>query len=416
MMKSRKTFSCIFGVYSTLPQPLRGNVIKLNVIKFSKWFSLVMPIIVPFYQENHLSITEIMVLKSVYSVVIIALEVPSGYFADVLGRKKTLVTGAFLASLGFLVYSLTHSYIGFMMAEIALGAGQSFISGADSAMLFDTLASGKRQHEYSRYEGINASVGNFSEAFAGLAGGALALISLRFPFYLQVAIASTAIPAALTLVEPAVTLKRSDSRGWRDILSILNRIILKERDLRFNLLFSSIIGAATLLMAWFAQPLFKKMLLPLALYGLVWTVLNLITGGSSILAYRIERKLGESGTLKVMAVLIPLLMIVSGIVPAFAIIPLLVLFYFLRGIATPVLKDYINQRTGSEVRATVMSLRDLTIRVFFSLFAPLAGWITDHYSLGAGLAVSGGFILSMSLLTLILFLSHHREAGEKESF
>jgi hypothetical protein len=95
---------------------------------------------------------------------------------------------------------------------------------------------------------------------------------------------------------------------------------------------------------------------------------------------------------------------------------LLVLFYFLRGIATPVLKDYINQRTGSEVRATVMSLRDLTIRVFFSLFAPLAGWITDHYSLGAGLAVSGGFILSMSLLTLILFLSHHREAGKKESF
>jgi MFS family permease len=397
-----------FRMYSSLPPTMRGNVIRLNVIKFSKWFSLVMPVIVPFYRDSHLSVTEIMVLKAVYSIVIVSLELPSGYFADVLGRKKTLVTGAFLGAIGFFIYSFTHSYIGFLIAEIALGAGQSFISGADSAMLYDTLASGKRQNEYARYEGINASVGNFSEAFAGLAGGALALISLRLPFYAQAIIASSAIPAALTLVEPRAARRKARSAGLRDILGILNKVILKERDLRFNLLFSSIIGAATLLMAWFAQPLFEKMLLPLALYGAVWTALNLITGGSSILAHRIEQKLGESGTLKIMAVLIPALMILSGIIPAFAIIPLLALFYFLRGIATPVLKDYINKLTGSEVRATVMSLRDLTIRIFFSLFAPLAGWITDSHSLGAGLAISGGFILSLSLLTLALFMRHRR--------
>jgi hypothetical protein len=151
-------------------------------------------------------------------------------------------------------------------------------------------------------------------------------------------------------------------------------------------------------MAWFAQPLFEKMLLPLALYGAVWTALNLITGGSSILAHRIEKKLGESMTLKIMAVLIPVLMIISGIIPSFAIIPLLAVFYFLRGIATPV--------TNSDVVAT-------GIRCFS--FAPLAGWITDNYSLGAGLAISGGFILAMSLGTLILFLSYRNSKGKKVS-
>jgi len=346
----------------------------------------------------------------VYAMVIVLLELPSGYLADVLGRKKTLIIGAFLGAAGFLVYSLTHSYVGFLIAEVALGAGQSFISGADSAMLYDTLASGKHQKEYTRYEGINASVGNFSEATAGLIGGALALISLRLPFYFQAIIASTAIPAALTLVEPAISARGKRTAGMRDIVKVLNIIILKERDLRFNLLFSSIIGATTLLMAWFAQPLFEKMLLPLALFGAVWTGLNLVTGGSSILAHRIERKLGESGTLKLMAVLIPVLMIISGIVPAFLIIPVLVLFYFLRGIATPVLKDYINQRTGSDVRATVMSLRDLAIRVFFSIFAPLAGWLSDNYSLGTGLAVSGGFILVLSLMTLFLFMRYSKRS------
>jgi len=215
------------------------------------------------------------------------------------------------------------------------------------------------------------------------------------------------------LVEPGV----STIQGWKErgglknIFETLRKIILQEKDLRFNLLFSSIIGAATLQMAWFAQPLFEKMLLPLALFGTVWTVLNLITGGSSILAHRIERSLGERMTLMIIAIFIPLMMIISGIIPDYAIIPLLVLFYFMRGVASPVLKDYINRHTHSRVRATVMSLRDLTIRVFFALFAPLAGYFSDHYSLGTGLAFSGGLIFLLSVITLALFLRNARDTG-----
>jgi MFS family permease len=403
-------------IYGSLPPDVRGNVLKLNIIKFSKWFSLVMPIIVPFYQSNHLSITEIMLLKSVYSLVIVVLELPSGYIADMLGRRKTLIAGSIMGAAGFIVYSVTHSYVGFLVAEIALGAGHSFVSGADSAMLYDTLASRNRNKEYAKYEGLNASIGNFSEAFAGLVGGAIALISLRMPFYFQALIASSAIPASLLLVEPAFSaiprLRRVG--GWMNIYKIVKKIIFKEKDLRFNLLFSSIIGAATLQMAWFAQPLFEKMLLPLALFGTVWTALNLITGGSSIWAHRIERYFGERRTMMAIAVFIPLMMMISGIIPEFLIIPLLVMFYFMRGIATPVLKDYINRHTNSRVRATVMSLRDLTIRVFFALFAPLAGYFTDHYSLGTGLAVSGGIILILACLNLWLFLRNMKVRSYKD--
>lgn len=396
-----------FGAYNSLSGSSRGNLFRLNIIKFSKWFSLVMPVIVPFYKDNGLNVTEIMVLKAVYSVVVVALELPSGYFADVLGRKKTLIAGAVMGAAGFIVYSFTHSYLGFLLAEIALGIGHSFTSGADSAMLYDTLATDRRQKEYSRYEGINASVGNFSEAFAGIIGGALALASLRLPFYFQTLIASAAIPAALTLVEPARNVEKTGKAGINDLLNVIHSILFRKKDLRFNLFFSSIIGAATLLMAWFAQPLFEKMLLPLALYGIVWTALNLITGGSSIMAHRVEQRLGETKTLTMIALAIPFLMLVSGLVPGLLIIPLLVLFYLLRGIATPVLKDYINQHTDSQVRATVMSLRDLTIRVIFAIFAPIAGWFSDHYGLGVGLSVMGGLIMLLSIITLMLFL-HYR--------
>jgi hypothetical protein len=60
-----------------------GNIYRLYVIKCAKWFMLVMPIIVLFYQENGLSTQEIFLLKAIYSVAIIIIEIPSGYFADV---------------------------------------------------------------------------------------------------------------------------------------------------------------------------------------------------------------------------------------------------------------------------------------------------------------------------------------------
>ena len=49
---------------------------------------LAMPIIVIFFKENGLSLTQIMILQSVYSLTVALTEIPSGYFADFFGRKK----------------------------------------------------------------------------------------------------------------------------------------------------------------------------------------------------------------------------------------------------------------------------------------------------------------------------------------
>ena len=67
------------------------NIPRLYLIKVAKWFMLYMPIVVPFYESNGLSMKDIMILQAAYSVAIVVLEIPSGYLADVIGRKKTLI-------------------------------------------------------------------------------------------------------------------------------------------------------------------------------------------------------------------------------------------------------------------------------------------------------------------------------------
>jgi MFS family permease len=100
---------------------------------------LVMPIVVLFYKENGLNVTQVFILQSVYSLSIVLLEIPSGYFADVLGRKNTISLGAILGFVGYAIYSVTSGFWGFFIAEVLLGFGQSMISGADSALLYDSL-------------------------------------------------------------------------------------------------------------------------------------------------------------------------------------------------------------------------------------------------------------------------------------
>ena len=79
------------------------NIIRLYIIKAAKWFMLIMPIVVLFYQENGLGMQEVFTLQAIYSIAIVVLEIPSGYFADALGRKKTLIIGSILGFAGYVV-------------------------------------------------------------------------------------------------------------------------------------------------------------------------------------------------------------------------------------------------------------------------------------------------------------------------
>jgi sugar phosphate permease len=64
-------------------------------------------------------------------------------------------------------------------------------------------------------------------------------------------------------------------------------------------------------------------------------------------------------------------------------------FYMVRGIATPVLKDRINQHTDSKVRATILSIRNFEIRIIFAAVGPVLGYLTDAFSLQTALLIAG---------------------------
>lgn len=363
---------------------------------------LVMPIVVLFYNDNGLEQFDIFLLQGIYSVAIVVLEIPSGYFADVLGRKNTLIFGSIFGFLGFVVYSVSHGFAGFLVAEIILGIGQSLISGADSAMLYDTLLAEKREKQYLKFEGRVVSIGNFAEAIAGIVGGFLATISLRAPYIAQAAVAFLAVPAAMSLLEPLRESKIEKAK-FMDIVKIFRFALFEDRRLRINIIFSAVIGSSTLSMAWLVQPYFKEVNVPLPLFGILWALLNLSVGLTSMIAYKIEKRLGQLKTVLLITLGISSGYILLGFFQSAWAITFIFFFYLVRGMATPVLKDYINKMTSSDIRATVLSVRNFIIRLVFAAIGPLLGYVTDHISLGMALLMAGMVFLVFGLISVLFY-------------
>ncbi len=392
---------------------IESNIFKLYLIKIAKWFMLFMPIIVPFYMENGLGMKEIMLLQGVYSITIVILEIPSGYFADVLGRRKTLIFGSILGFLGFLTYSLSFGFWGFLIAEIVLGLGQSLISGADSAMLYDTLIDAKKEKEYLKYEGRIISIGNFAEAIAGTLGGLLAGLSLRLPYFAQTGVAFLAIPASILLIEPMRKLNQK-KLNLKDIFRIVKYSMHEHKALQKNIFFSSLIGTATLTMAWFVQPIFLINNIPIEGFGLLWASLNITVGLIAAIAYKIEQRLKQKFSIIFIALSIPILYVLVSQSGLYFSIALLFVFYSIRGFATPVLKDYINRLTSSDIRATILSVRNFIIRLNFVIIGPFLGWYSDFYSLKQALFLAGIVFLVLRLLTMTLFITAMKKPKEMD--
>lgn len=375
--------------------------------------NLVMPVLVLFYQSHGMSMQDVFTLQAVYSFTLMFLEIPTGFFADKYGRRNSMILGSFFGVAGYLIYTSLSGFWMFVLAEMALGIGQSLISGADSAMLYDSLKVENKAGKYVLWEGRVTSLGNFAEAIAGFIGGFLAITSLYTPFYFQVTIAFLAIPAAFLLTEPPVRTTKLKP----DLLSIpaiIKETIISNPHLRWNTLFSAIVGVSTLSMAWFAQPYLISKLHSTDKIGIAWAVLNAIVGFGALYAWKIEKKAGIRTT----AILFTLTILAGYFVVSMNLaIPglmFLALFYFARGVATPLLRSYINKITGSETRATVLSIRNFIIRGLFVILGPLFGYLIDSFGLSKALFSAAVFFSVTILFTMSRFLKYNIEILRKD--
>ena len=386
----------------------------MYLLKAVLWFMVAMPIIVLFFQEHGLSLTQVMFLQAIYSLSVAVFEIPSGYIADLFGRKNTIIISTIFSFIGYVIFSFYGGFFAFAIAEVLIGIGGSLMSGSDSAILYDTLLETGNTEAYTRIEGKNYAIGNFSEATAGVLGGFLAVGSIYLPIYVQTAILFLSIPIALSLVETTLHKENRLDKSFKSIFKVLKFAMIDNKKLKWLIVYSSAMGVATLSVAWFAQPFFKQVNVPLAYFGILWAGLNFSAGFTSLNSHKFNQNKEKGKMLFYLALaMIGALLFVGFNMTLFGLF-FIVSIYLLRGIVTPILRHAINENTTSNKRATVLSIRSFIIRISFAIFAPILGFLADDYSLSISfyvLAILVGFFSILSALQLYKMDKNHNFAS-----
>src|SRR6185369_6192889 len=111
-----------------------------------------------------------------------ALEIPTGYLADVIGRKKTLILGVLLYIFGVITFLLSHGFCGFALAVTLQSAALSCFSGVDSALIYDSLKEIGDEKSTVRVSGKYFSAGQFAKIFTPLIAAFIAKDLLLWQF------------------------------------------------------------------------------------------------------------------------------------------------------------------------------------------------------------------------------------------
>ena len=163
-----------------------ANLRKFHVYAFLIWFTLWQPIIVVFWMESGVSLTQIFLIKSIHSFVMVLLEAPTGAIADYIGARLTLMAAAFVYVLSLLIYVLGQGFEAILVAELIAGVGTALVSGTDSAFVYNSLDMEGKAERFTEMMGKTRSVRLASQVGASLLGGFLAGFSTRLPLALTI--------------------------------------------------------------------------------------------------------------------------------------------------------------------------------------------------------------------------------------
>jgi predicted MFS family arabinose efflux permease len=337
-----------------------------------------------------LTATDYGLLQLIYYWVVMATEVPSGVVADRLGRKFSLVLGALVNGVGCWTFAVAHSFDAFVVGEVFFALGTALISGADSAMLFDSLAAEHRETEYARAEGAGQTIWLAITAI-GMPLTDRLLVADHGPepaYWITGGLSFVGVVAALFMVEPP----RQRSGSAREITKAAIGDVVRVPGILRLIIYS--IGVFLLLriaIVSFFNPVLAANGVDPDWYG---TVLALVNVAGAIAAWRASAFLlryGERAALLAMPISVVVMFLLLMAVRA----PAAGLLFCIQGAifgAYPLVTRSILNRLvkNSDRRATVLSIESMACRIGMGLLAALAGWALDFYSLNTSIALALG--------------------------
>lgn len=317
-------------------------------------------------------------------------EVPSGIFADLLGRRKSLIVYCLLGALEtlfFLYPALPLLFISFMLS----GISYAFLGGANEAVLWtltEYVAPGDSQQQsvrYSKLFSLMLMLSIVSEIIGTTLGGYLGNIMQILPFICRALVCLLAIIPLLLLPKAVIEPRRESHERPHPILHFQKGLVAVWHSPRLLglILISGLMESCGTTIYFFVQLQFHALGFALSSIGIIMSASSLSQFGLTALAPYLMRRF-STRSLIAACVLFQLGGLLLMIVPnaIVSLLGFLTLFQAATAILYPTVSTQINERSPEAQRAMVLSFEtgmfSLAMVILFPLFG--LGLTTSTYS------------------------------------
>ena len=369
------------------------------------------PFLILFFREMGLSFLEIGTLISVREISTNLLELPTGFIADLYGRRLSMILSMISYLASFIIFYFFPNFFVYLLAMIAFAFGEAFRTGTHKAMILEYLRLNGMTDMKVHYYGATRAASQLGSAINALIAAFLVFYSGSY----KIVFLASVVPYVFNLLNLASYPKVLDgelktSQKGETVKTFLD--IFRSRDSLRGVLNSSLYDAFFKVVQEYLQPILKAMALGLPimlaydpkqrtsiLVGIVYFVIYFATSYASRNAGRISERFGDNArALNYSYLLGAVLIIFSGFFQRTGIQIVAILIFFLlfvlENLRRPVNISYISDTIDHKTMASGLSVESQLKTLLIAILAPVIGLLADLTGVGFAL-ISAGLLMGI---------------------
>ena len=350
------------------------------------------------YQSKFLSFEQIAFYSGLALLTEVIMQMPTGAFADMYGRKLSLALGNLFMALPMFLIALYPNTSIMLLYSFMWGLGNAFCMGTNKPIVYETLQKEGRTDLFAKILGKSVVTFQISAAISILIGGYLYQVSPQLPYYVSGIGSLIGVFTAFLFIEPKIqktkfNIKKFMEKNKEGFLEIFKTSYLT----KLTILFVLMGGIASVNQKFFVQPYMVELGMGDIERSWVSMLIKIFIAvlGAKIISYkRISNK-------KAFILTLPILMVLT-LLPA-SIVTLPLAYITFTGIAftsgnsglfiSPEIQDHLN----SSVRSTALSAQ----KMLLSFVGVLIQWISAPIIAGSSV---GNFYVYLGIFTLVCIL------------
>ncbi|MBL4764585.1 MAG: MFS transporter [Colwellia sp.] len=389
------------------------NIRKYQVYVLVSGFAFVGPLCNLFYLSADISFSKLSLIETASTVVLVFFEIPTGAIADLIGRKKSMALGCCLMGCEYIMIGAGYSFGFFIAAALIGGLGICLESGADDAILYDSLKKLNREGEFKKYLGQSNATFKISAAISGVVSSYLYSFDKSLIFYLCGFLLIGLGLYSLTMTETVSPPKPSaNGKKNKPLKALVWRLLLKSyaclkgnKPLAWTILFAGLLTTtARANTALLRTPILANLLDDIFYLGFIVALGLGLSSIASWYADKILHFVNEQYILLIYAIGIGIVFIGIGCFNNLWIIVFIIPMYILNAFLSVFFSDYCHRHFNSKQRGTLNSFQE-ACRSFIGIFTLLGvGMMADTLGLQVSSISLGGAVLIGSILFIFFRL------------